>query len=469
MDKSLFRKSLIGLAVASALGLSACGGGGGSSSASGGALTSGVITGFGSVFVNGVEYDTSGSDITINGVPATENDLEVGMVVTLRGTASGTTGSALSIQYEDELQGIVQTNNVSGGVGSLQVMGLTIKVDSNTVFESRVASIADLDSIQQGNIVEVSGYRLDDQTIQASLVEVKQAAHNSGDEIEVKGAISNLDNPPNTFQIGALTVDYSGVSSVPTGGLQDTLFVEVKSTQGLDASGNLIASAIELSSNGDAGLDGDEGEEMELSGPIGVGPDTSGFTLNGTPVVIDSNTEFKHGQAADIAEGVQVKVEGAFDANGNLVAKEISFNEASEAELQGTLEAVSAADGTITLMGLTIKVDASTMKKDDSSAAVRYFGLDDLAAGDRVEVSFYKDKTTGELIAVKLKREDAGGSDRVEGIVDSVTPLTVSGIAVDAGTLTLPALTPGATKVKVVGSYDTGTGQFTATSLTVDN
>lgn len=467
MQNSKFRKSLVGLAVIGALSLSACGGGGSSSSASG-SLTSGVITGFGSVFVNGVEYETTGADIMVNGVAADESVLEVGMVVKLRGTAAGATGSAVSIEYNDELQGIVQQNDYTAS-GTLTVMGLTVRIDSSTIFESQVASVTGFDNIQAGNIVEVSGNRLDANTIQATLVEVKKASH-SGDEIEVKGAISNLNPTTNSFQIGTLGVDYSTVASIPAGGLSEGLFVEVKSTQGVDASsGNLIASRIELESNGDDGIDGDEGEEMELSGPIGSNPTISGFSLNGTPVVIDSNTEFEHGSASAIAEGIQVKVEGTLNGNGELVAKDISFNEASETELQAIIGAVDASAGTITIMGLSIKVDASTLLKDDSSNAVRYFGLDDLAAGDRVEISFYKDDTTGELMAVKLKRENSG-TDKLDGTVESLGSgtIVVGGITVDLSAVSAGTLAVG-DKVEISGSFDTGSGQLNAANLSIDS
>ncbi len=464
MHNKTFRKSLVGLAVIGALGLTACGGGGSGSGATGGNLTSGVITGFGSVFVNGVEYETNGADILVNGVAADESALEVGMVVKLRGNANGASGNALSIEYNDELQGIVQQNDYATN-GTLTVMGLTIRVDNTTVFESQVASITGFDAIQTGNIVEVSGYRLDANTIQATLVEVKKAAHN-GDEIEVKGAISNL--TASTFQVGSLVVDYSGVSSTPATSLRDGLFVEVKSIQGIDsATGNLIASQIELASEGDTDIDGNEGEEVEISGPIGLNPTLSGFTLNGTPVVISSNTEFEHGSASAIAEGVQVKVEGTINANGELVAKDISFNEGSETELQGILEAVDTAAGTITIMGQSIHVGATTLLKDDSSNAVRYFGLDDLASGDRLEVSFYKDDVSGQLMAVKLQREDSG-TDKLDGTLESVsgTTLVVGGVTVDVSAITSALPTVG-TKVEIRGSYDSGTGQFIATTLSL--
>ncbi|MDH3832360.1 MAG: hypothetical protein OEU48_11870, partial [Gammaproteobacteria bacterium] len=90
------------------------GGGGGGLSAGGiggtGAVATGTITGFGSVFVNGVEFETTGSSFDVDDdSAATEGDLALGMVVTIFGTINddGVSGTANSIQYDDEVEGPV--------------------------------------------------------------------------------------------------------------------------------------------------------------------------------------------------------------------------------------------------------------------------------------------------------------------------------------------------------------------------
>ncbi len=91
-----------------------------------------------------------------------------------------------------------------------------------------------------------------------------------------------------------------------------------------------------------------------------------------------------------------------------------------------------------------------------------------MAGVDRVELSFYKDDVTGELVAVKLKRED-GSSDQLNGTVESLGSglITVAGISVDISTLsTTPLL---GDKVEISGNYDGTVGQLIATSLTIDN
>ena len=70
----------------------------------GGGRARGTITAFGSVFVNGVEYDLSGSTIVVNGVATTEDKLRVGQVVTVAGVVNGdlVTGQANSLAAANE-------------------------------------------------------------------------------------------------------------------------------------------------------------------------------------------------------------------------------------------------------------------------------------------------------------------------------------------------------------------------------
>ena len=73
--------------------------------------SSGTITGFGSIFVNGVEYDTASANIRIDGAAGTEADLRVGQVVTVTGTldsGSTTRGKAQTVSFNAAVEGPVQ-------------------------------------------------------------------------------------------------------------------------------------------------------------------------------------------------------------------------------------------------------------------------------------------------------------------------------------------------------------------------
>jgi hypothetical protein len=419
----ILKITTVSLAIAAVIGLTACGGSGeGSDSTasspvmSGSTITTGVITGFGSVFVDGVEFETDDSSFSLDdGDDGVENEdgLAVGMVVTVTGTvhADGKTGSARHIEFDDELEGIVNTNSVGAeGTGTMTVMGQTVIVKTTTIFESDVAGIDSIDKVAAGNVVEVSGYSSGDGSVYATRIEVKLAMH-AGEEIEVKGIVSNLE--ASRFDIGGLTVDFSSAlfdDSLPNGTLGNGQYVEVKSTAGFSLDNQLIASEIELQDDGDMELEGDEGDEAELNGIVtAVSPDTA-FEVGGHTVIITMATSFEHGNPGDIMPGVYLEVEGELNAEGELVADEIELAIEDDIEIQGTVEAVNDPPGSVTLLGEIIHVNASTLLIDKQDEAgllpEHFFGLDDLNSGDYLEIDAYLDPDSGELIAVKLERDD---------------------------------------------------------------
>src|SRR5579859_8184358 len=65
------------------------------------AAVMGPITSFGSIFLDGVEYTTSGANITIDDQPGSEAQLRAGQIVTIDGTVNddGTTGTATTVSF----------------------------------------------------------------------------------------------------------------------------------------------------------------------------------------------------------------------------------------------------------------------------------------------------------------------------------------------------------------------------------
>lgn len=458
--------AISGTALAITLTLVACGSGsdstsGSLSSSSKSTTTQGVITGFGSVFVNGIEYFIGNNTaINVNGDDRPESDLQLGMLVTVQGTVNsdGKIGMANEIKYADLMEGVVTAVAVgSDGTGTLTVMGQTVTLTADTVFDSKVTSITSPDLIQVGNIVEVSGYASNSGEVTATRIEVKAVSQAAGVVIEVKGVISNLDTTNSTFTIGGLTVDYSGLTAayLPSVALSNGLYVEVRSATPFDGTGSLIASAISLEDDGFKGHEGHEGEGLEVWGLVTADFANGQFELNGRTILVDSNTLLVNGTTAQLLTGNQVKIETHFDANGNLVADKIEFKFTTEYKYEGALQAVDTTAGTVTVLGKTIYVDSNTLMLDKSQNAMRYFNLTDLDPNnsDYLEVHAYKDATTGNLIATKVEREQYSPQSMILGPVNAIDSLTVAGVAVDVSNAgTIPSLSVGQT-VMVTGTY----------------
>ncbi|MGB5180162.1 MAG: DUF5666 domain-containing protein [Gammaproteobacteria bacterium] len=485
MNKNL-KITSVSLAIAGIIGLTACGGGGSGSDSStpttGSMITSGVVTGFGSVFVDGVEFETDSSSFSLDdgddGIED-EDGLAVGMVVTVTGTvnADGKTGTAKHIEFDDELEGIVNANYVAAdGTGTMTVMGQAVIIKTTTIFESDVAAIDSVDKVAAGNVVEVSGFSTGDGTVYATRIEVKRATH-AGEEIEVKGIITNL--AAGTFDLGGLTVDFSSAlfdDSLPDATLSDGQYVEVKSTAGFNLEDELIASEIELQDDGDMDLEGDDGDDVGLNGIVTAVKSDTVFEIGGHTIIITNSTSVKHGNADDIIVGIYLETEGELNANGELLADEIELGIDDDIGMEGSLEGVNGPPGTVTLFGRTIHVNASTLlldKRDEEGLLPEhFFGLDDLNSGDTVEIDAYVEPGSDKLIAVKLERDDDNDDeDELEGPVESVpdaNTLVIAGVTVDVSGIAVPAIAAG-DEVEVVGSYSTGTSVFTATQLGIDD
>jgi len=471
-----FKYKLTYLALAAALTATACGGSNDSDTTAASDTVTGVITGFGSVFVDGVEYETDNASFSLDGSAGSEDDLAVGMVVTLKGSvnADGKTGHASSISYDDDVEGRVLANNYLLD-GTLDVMGQTVHITADTMLESKLAEVTGFEQIAVNNIVEVSGFSSGTGEIYATHVEVKKAKMETGDSIEVKGVIANHDSAAMTFTLGTLTVDYSNAILEDFSSIENGLYVEVKSHQDL-RDGVMLASKIELENDGYKDERGDYDDEREFEGIImSLNADESSIVVNGQTVYYNQRTEFEYGTMADLAEGLRIKVEARFNNEGELVAEEIKFRKRAAFELEGSLEAVDRDANTVTLMGQTFLINNSTMLRDEQDdhdqTPIRYFNVADLSVGDWVEIRAYRDQQSGDCIATKLERDDheLGQRFEISGLIEDnsvADQFTVAGITVDYSAIGSFTAQVGQ-EIEVEGGY--ANGIFSATEIEIED
>jgi len=399
------------LVVAAVVLLAACGGSGGTDNATNNPTASkpvvafGTISGFGSVFVNGVRYDTNSATVIIDDQPGTVAQLRVGYVVRLTGrlNADGRNGTASSIEFDDAVQGPVQSIDVTAG--TLVVLYQDVKVDAATSFDDDIQP-ASLEGLAAGEIVEVSGFRDADGVIHATRIERADA----GEGFEVTGTVANLDAVAKRFEIGALVVDYSAaqLDDLPAGAPANGLLVEVKG-RSLDANNVLLATRVEGEQDD---MDVDDGEEAEIEGLITRFVSPTDFDVNGQPVTTTADTRYENGTSADLALNVRVEVEGEV-LNGVLQADEIEFEFEHEADLRvsGEVGSVDATAGTFTVLGITIQTSADTRFEDKTDAEVRPFNVAVLNVGDFVEVRGVAGSVPNSIAATRVERNDVEHED----------------------------------------------------------
>lgn len=352
------RTALFGMVGAIAE-IAGCGGGGtgvaGLSSGGTGSFTSGTITGFGSIIVNGIRYNNDTATVLTSDDSVSSNPaLQLGMVVNIEGSAvtpaSSTTGlptaTAYRITYGSEWIGPVSNRAAT----TFQILDHTVDVLATTLFGGVVQQLSEL---RDTHFVEVYGY-VDqvDGHIQASRIDVSTVQPSA---YKLSGAITQINQVSGTANLGQTAISWSLPAVLPSG-LSSGDFVRVV----LDPSpvgAVWAATRIQLVSSPLSRLSADQDYEAEIHGSITAYQSSANFVVNGIPV---------NASAAQItgtlAVGVQVEVEGSI-RSGQLVATKVATKTASQVETQefefyGVISNVTAQ--TFVVRGETFYYDANT-------------------------------------------------------------------------------------------------------------
>jgi hypothetical protein len=349
-------------------------------------ISNGSITAIGSVSVNGVKFDTSDARIIVEGDDVGVGDLAVlahlatGQVVTVEGEINGTSGTALRVRFKGKVRGpVTDVIDVDANTKRLVVLDQTVIIDDNTGYQD-----TSFNAVAFDNFVEVSGLTDELGVIQATHLKNKADVFDRNQEVKVKGTISKLDVVPQTFQINALTVDYSSTNALPRGGLANDQFAEVRGL--LDTKDVLMATKVELED--DIGVD--NADRIEVEGFV-TAPDLNplnpvkAFTVGTQPVMTTAGTRYEAGESFEIALGAKLEVEGAL-VDRVLIADEVSFRD--NAKLKSVVamrDSSGSSAGTLTLQGLglddiTVIVNELTKIIGDAQS------FTDIEVGDHVDV-----------------------------------------------------------------------------------
>jgi hypothetical protein len=129
---------------------------------------------------------------------------------------------------------------------------------------------------------------------------------------------------------------------------------------------------------------------------------------------------------------VKVEVEGSIDAEGILVADKVEFKNQEDTRFEAVVDAVDVEASQVTVLGITIQVTNSTQRKDDSELDVMFFRVDDISAGDFLEIRG-KLEVNGTVTATRLERDDPDDQSSVRGLVqstDDAATLVIAGVTI---------------------------------------
>ena len=437
--RSLFRhaSSLMFLCALAAL-LAGCSGGGGDKVAGGGIGGTGVtvasvgtVSGFGSVIVNGVTYDTKGAEVFIensfkgSGDLAVIQNLSAGMVVRVEGRLSDDgSASADRIFFSSNLRGAVESiSDLDSLTKQVVILGQAVLMDDSTVFRN-----GDMGSIAVGTVLEVSGYDDDLGRLVATYVNKVEDSLPPGGLVEIDGVVQKLIPPLNTFEIGGLTVDYStsDLSGLPGNAPQEGQLLKVRGR--LEAADRLVAEYLDLVEEfGSRVFD-----LVELEGIISQTGAPGQFAMGRYTVSVDQNTSYNNLTPQDLNRGTRVIVRGTLTGR-DILADEIFLSE--EIRIESNVSSIDLAGNGLVLSGLE---SAEILTSATTHITGIGHGLDDIRPDDHVRV-LGRRTASGDILASMIVVTPSKDSVELAGPIDSISDPFIVVLGIGVNTSSIPS------------------------------
>lgn len=423
-------------------------GGGGSTPTAGGGIggtgiTSGEITDFGSIEVNGTFYDISSASITADGQPASETALKLGMVVDVKFHLSGGKRVATSVLQEDVVEGEAVSTDLSVVspdplIANLTLLGQNVSIGEQTNFFDTGGALIDFAAFQAALptppnppiAVEVSGHVIESGLVEATYIKVNTPPATT----VVRGFVQNhlpLAVPP-TFEIGTLVVRYgsANTSKMPPPPW-DGLLVQVLGDSVLG--GDLIAKKVEPKK-----VEADDGDLVEVEGFVTSVTPLPGnlieFVIRDSIVRTTDSTVIEGCDLEDIDVGSKLEVDGTFDSGDDvLIANLIKCKD--NVKLESNIASIDLATNSFTLDGLPgVTVIVTTKTKFQSQGPSKPNSLGDFAVGDQVRLQGRETSSGDVVIARRVQRRTNPPDVAIlQGPVDSASDpdVTILNITVD--------------------------------------
>jgi len=352
------------LVLLSGLLLAACGEGmtvSGGVGTGGTGITTGTVTGFGSLVIEGDSYSSATAeywegDDKDEAAPASSLSVALGQQVQM---LTDDQGNPTTVLVEPTLIGTA--SNVSGS--GMKVNGVTVRVNTNLSAGplTYYAGLSGLNAVEPGMKVEVHGlYGLDANGPYILATRIAQLP-TASTVTRITGVVTNLNPGSGTFRIGSTTILYNAATSrLPEGiTLADGQLVNVWSPD-IPSGGQLTAAVIRVRS-----LKGISGQAVVSGLVTALGG--SQFSVSG--IVVDASDPNLATIVQSLKQGDYVVVSGQADAStGRLIAASIRTTSSlsTEVELKGTVtDYVNSAN----FLVRGVAVDASSATIDGGPLA----------------------------------------------------------------------------------------------------
>ena len=383
-------------------------------------IKTGIITGFGSIHIDGKRYLTDNAEFTVNGQAGSNiEQLHVGMKVSIAtNEVDSETPEAVSVNYAAEIEGVI--TSIDRNNQQIFVSGTTVTYSDLTHFIQTTENL-----LTVGDRIEVNGYPAADGTYLATAIKLDTDTNNVADSYTT-GTISNLDTTAQTFSLNALTINYA--SAIIEGTLSDGQLAKV---EGVVLDSIMNATEIEiLSITNIRAQYTDDISALEIEGLV-TALDLANNTLaiNGLSVLLGAQVSYEDGVAADLQVGQFIEVK--LGQNDEVVGIQFKRNEYYiDGKVKGSIEAIDLTNNTLTLNGQVYQVTATTRFEDDDD---QYINLAGLQLNDLIEVVFSQNNEQNMIQRIERERKQEFDNEwEIEGRTTAWTDtsITINGITI---------------------------------------
>ncbi|WP_374427582.1 DUF5666 domain-containing protein [Ideonella dechloratans] len=379
--------------------LVSCGGGGVESGGTGmsAGYSSGAITGFGSVVVNGVHFDESTARIhDADGNTLSRDALRLGMTVEIQSGAidnTALTATAQDVNVISDLLGPVSAVDLTAS--TMTVLGQTVRITASTLFDSSLAG--GLSAIALGQKVEVYAIFDPVNTVYAARLVLPRS---NPDHYTLRGVVSGWDSAQRQFQMGPATLTYAA-DAVPAG-LANGATLRLRLSTQADGSGRWVVTTAQPATYLPA-----DGTEAEIEAVVSSYTSLSNFVVAG--VTVDASAAQLNANGLTLAAGVRVEVEGRMQGTVLKATKlELKGSEDSaggddsgsgqEFELSGLISGLDTTAQTFVIRTQTVSYAQAAFEPPGTAA--------NLANGLKVEVKGVRSSDGTLVTASEVKFDD---------------------------------------------------------------
>ena len=340
----------------------------------------GPITQFGSIYVNGIKYETDDAELEFvnsSGKPS----LSIGMMVQVHADWQQYESGIFHAQkviFDHQIEGPIKSVTRQGDQVLLDVLGTTVIVDSDTATD-----LSESSTYTSGSVVKVSGLVNENGEIVATYMALISEAYAPDQQVELEGLITHISAADKMIKVNGFDVDVSSTK------WKNGNFDGIKIGSKVEAIGQYNADGYKLSAtrlrvkNNDLSLQ--KGNKLTLDTIIAQYESIDSFELNGYQSDA-SKAETSNGVVEDLGNGIRVKVSGYINQRGTFEIQTLRIKPLANFSAKLQVDSINYETGSVGFFNLSASVQSDTLYQSRLKSPNKYFSFQDVQVGDWIAI-----------------------------------------------------------------------------------